>query len=109
MRQRQPYLAAAAMLNAALLGAVDGAECGLPQLGDADAQPNTDRHTPHTLAEALDAFEADSVLCEALGADLVRAYLALRRDDVARWAATGEPFDAATVTDWELAQYLPFY
>ena len=104
-----PYLAAAVMLNAALLGAVDGAECGLPQLGDADAAPNTHRHTPHTLAEALDAFEADTVLCEALGADLVRAYLALRRDDLARWTAMGEPFDATTVTDWELAQYLPFY
>ena len=57
-----PYLAAAATLNAALLGAVDGLDCGDPQIGDADAAPNTDRHTPHTLAEALDAVEADTVL-----------------------------------------------
>ena len=57
-----PYLAAAATLNAALLGVVDGIDCGDPQIGDADAAPNTDRHTPHTLAEALDAVEADTVL-----------------------------------------------
>ena len=57
-----PYLAAAATLNAALLGVVDGADCGLPQIGDADAEPNTDRHTPHSLGEALDAVESDTVL-----------------------------------------------
>ena len=74
-----PYLAAAATLNAALLGVVDGTDCGEPQIGDADAEPNTDRHTPHTLAEALDAVEADTVLTEAMGPDLVAAYLALRR------------------------------
>ena len=77
-----PYLAAAATLNAALLGVVDGADCGAPQVGDADAAPNTDRHTPHTLAEALDAVEADTVLTEAMGPDLVAAYLALRRHEV---------------------------
>jgi glutamine synthetase len=52
------YLAAAAMLNAALLGVVDGLDCGEPQRGDGDTEPNTDRHTPHTLADALAAFEA---------------------------------------------------
>ena len=66
-----PYLAAAATLNAALLGVVDGVDCGDPQIGDADAAPNTDRHTPHTLAEALDAIEADTVLAEAMGPELV--------------------------------------
>ena len=104
-----PYLAAAVTLNAALLGVVDGADCGLPQIGDADAAPNTDRHTPHTLAEALDAIEADTVLTEAMGPDLVAAYLALRRHEVARWEATREPWDAEQVTAWELESYLPFY
>ena len=104
-----PYLAAAAMLDAALLGVVDGLDCGLPQLGDADADPNTDRHTPEHLGAALAALEADTVLCEALGDDLVRAYLALRRDDLARWDALGLPWDPGTITAWELEQYLPFY
>ena len=104
-----PYLAAAATLNAALLGVVDGADCGLPQLGDADAAPNTDRHTPHTLAEALDAVEADIVLTEAMGHDLVATYLTLRRHEVARWEAAGDPWDPETISAWELDSYLPFY
>ena len=93
-----PYLAAAAMLNAALLGVVDGLDCGLPQVGDGDAEPNTDRHTPHSLAEAIAAFEADTVLCEAMGADLTRAYLALRRDELARWEAQGHAWSLDEVT-----------
>ena len=104
-----PYLAAAVMLNAALLGVVDGIDCGAPQVGDGDAEPNTDRHTPHTLAEALDAFEADSVLCEAMGADLVRCFLAIRRDELARWEASGNEWSVESITPWELSEYLPFY
>ena len=104
-----PYLAAAAMLNAALLGVVDGLDCGEPQVGDGDAEPNTDRHTPHTLWEALDAYEADSLLCEAMGADLTRCFLTIRRDEVARWQATGNEFSVEDVTAWELNEYLPFY
>ncbi len=104
-----PYLAAAVMLNAALLGVVDGLDCGAPQSGDGDEAPNTDRHTPHDLAEAVAAFEADALLCEAMGADLTRAYLTLRKDEIARWEATGNEFSADNVTDWELTEYLPFY
>jgi glutamine synthetase len=104
-----PYLAAAATLNAALLGVVDGAESGEPQVGDADADPNTDRHTPHTLAEALEAIEADTVLTEAMGPELVTAYLALRRHEVARWEQAGETWDPEKITAWELDSYLKFY
>jgi glutamine synthetase len=104
-----PYLAAAATLNAALLGVVDGVDCGDPQIGDADAAPNTDRHTPHTLAEALDAIEADTVLAEAMGPELITAYLALRRHEVARWEAAGETWDPEQITPWELDSYLKYY
>ena len=104
-----PYLAAAVMLNAALLGVVDGIDCGEPQTGDGDSEPNTDRHTPHNLADALDAFEADSVLCEAMGADLVRCFVTIRRDELARWEASGNEWSVESISDWELAEYLPFY
>ncbi len=104
-----PYLAAAATLDAALLGVVDGADCGDPQLGDADAAPNTDRHTPHTLAQALDAVEADTVLTDAIGPEVIAAYLALRRHEVARWEATGQDWDPEKITAWELDNYLRFY
>jgi glutamine synthetase len=104
-----PYLAAAVMLNAALLGVVDGRDCGLPQVGDGDAHPNTERHTPHDLGEALAALEADPVLCEAMGADLVRAFLTIRRAELARYEAAGAEWSLETISDWELAEYLPFY
>ena len=104
-----PYLAAAVMLNAALLGVVDGRDCGNPQVADGDEEPNTDRHTPHQLGEALDAFEADTVLCEAMGADLVRAFVTIRREELARYEATGADWSVESITDWELAEYLPFY
>ncbi len=104
-----PYLAAAATLNAALLGVVDGRDCGDPQIGDADAAPNTDRHTPHSLAEALDAIEADTVLAEAMGPELVAAYVTLRRHEVERWTAAGESWDPDVVSPWELDSYLRFY
>ena len=104
-----PYLAAAVMLDAALLGVVDGLDCGLPQIGDGDAAPNTDRHTPHDLGAALDHLEADTVLCEALGADLVRAFLVLRRDELARWQAADGVWDLESISPWELAEYVPYY
>ena len=104
-----PYLAAAATLNAALLGVVDGIDCGDPQVGDGDAAPNTDRHTPHTLAEAVAAIEADTVLIEAMGHDLASAYLALRRAELDAFEASGESWDPAFISQWELDRYLPYY
>lgn len=104
-----PYLSAAAMLNAALLGVVDGRDCGAPQEGDGDTAPNTDRHTPHSLADALVALEADSVLCEAIGSDLVRAFVTIRRDELAKFDASGTEFDPEVVSDWELERYLLMY
>lgn len=104
-----PYLAAAATLNAALLGVVDGIDCGDPQLGDGDVEPNTDRHTPHTLAEGVAAIEADTVLAEAMGPDLTSAYVALRRAEIAAFEASGETWDPESVSAWELDRYLPFY
>ncbi len=104
-----PYLAAAVMLNAALLGVVDGRDCGDPQIGDGDAEPNTDRHTPHDLGAALAALEADSVLCEAMGHDLVTAFLTIRKDELAKWEAAGGTWDPETISAWELEQYLPFF
>ncbi len=104
-----PYLAAAAMLHAARLGVVGELPCPEPQVGDGDAAPNTDRHTPDTLRDALDAVEADAAMCEAMGDDLVRAYLALRRYELGRWERAGGEWNPQVVDDWELASYLPYY
>lgn len=104
-----PYLAGAVTLWAALLGHEAGLDCGPPQEGDGDTAPNTDRHTPATLGAALDALEADTELSERMGADLVRAHLALRRYELSRWEATGNEWDPELITEWELKEYLPFY
>ncbi len=104
-----PYLAAAVMLNAALLGVVDGRDCGDPQVGDGDAKPNTERHTPHDLGAALAALEADTVLCEAMGLDLVNAFLTIRHDELAKWQAADGTWDVTTITRWELERYLPYF
>ena len=104
-----PYLAAAAMLNAALLGVVGEAACPEPQAGDGDSEPNTDRHTPHTLAEALDALESDAAMAEAMGSELLRTHLALRRYELSRWEAAGETWDPESIAAWELDAYLPYY
>ena len=104
-----PYLAGAAMLDAALLGVVDGRDCGDPQIGDADSTPNTDRHTPHDLGAALDALETDTVLCEAIGPELVKVFTTIRRDELAKWEIAVGTWDPDTISAWELEQYLPFY
>lgn len=104
-----PYLAAAVMLDAARLGVRAGLDCGAPQVGDADAAPNTDQHTPHDLGAALDALEADAELSDALGADLVNAYLMLRREDLGRAQPEGTDFDPQVVPPDELTAYLAYY
>jgi glutamine synthetase len=104
-----PYLASAAMLHAARLGVTRELQCPEPQIGNGDAEPNTDRHTPETLPDALAALQADSAMCEAMGSDLVRAYTALRRYELGRWEATGEQWDPHEIGEWELAAYLPYY
>jgi glutamine synthetase len=104
-----PYLAAAVMLNAALLGVVDGRDCGDPQIGDADTEPNTDRHTPHDLADALAALQADTVLCEAMSHDLVKAFTTIRQDELDKWQAADGNWDVEKISPWELQYYLPFY
>jgi glutamine synthetase len=104
-----PYLAGAAMLHAARLGYLEELDCPEPQTGDGDCEPNTDAHTPHTLAEALDALEKDTALGEAMGADLVRVFLALRRYELSRWEASDDIWDPEAINDWELQAYLPYY
>ncbi|MFM8310797.1 MAG: glutamine synthetase, partial [Ilumatobacteraceae bacterium] len=103
------YLAAAAMLEAARLGVVNGLDCGAPQEGNGDVEPNTDRHTPHSLSEAIAAFEADAELRATMGHDLSRAYLALRRNELERWEAEGLDWDPHAITEWEQRTFLPYY
>jgi glutamine synthetase len=96
-----PHLLTAALFAAGLSGVGRNLALPEPQIGDADAAPNTDRHTPHSLAAALDALEADATLQSYFEPDLIEVYLGLKRRECGRW-------DAA-VTDWEQNEYARVY
>ncbi len=91
-----PYLATAALCAAIYLGIRDQLPLAAPLEGYGY---NTDASAmlPMRLSDALDAFEADKELGEALGDYFVKAFLAFKRDEVSRF----ERF----VTDWEFREY----
>lgn len=95
-----PYLATAAVLQAALLGVKHKLSSPAAEEQDCLEHQSTTRHVPNNLELALDALEANQVFVEAFGADLVAQFVAVKR---AEW----EKFINA-VTDWELKFYMPF-
>ncbi len=95
-----PYLATAAVLQAARLGFVNRLTPRPPEEQDCLTSQSTARHVPDNLSLALDALEADAELVQAIGPELVAQFVAVKR---AEWSK----FTAA-VTDWELSTYLPF-
>ncbi len=96
-----PHLLSAAIFAAGLHGVEEQMDLPEPQRGDADAEPNTDRHVPHSLAESLDALEADTSLRSYLEPDLVDVYVGLKRNEWRRWQQA--------VTDWEQQEYSRVY
>jgi len=98
-----PYLASAGLIAAGL----DGITRALPlppacdddlfECSSAQAARRGIARLPATLEAALDALEADPVVCEALGPVLTGQFLQLKRTE---WAE-----HAAHVSDWELARY----
>ena len=64
---------------------------------------------PTRWARPSTAIEADTVLIEAMGHDLASAYVSLRRADLDAFEASGESWDPAFISQWELDRYLPYY
>ena len=60
--------------------------------GDAAGRASARGRCPATQAEALDALAADDVLIGALGDELARSYLAVRRSEWAAYSAEDEEF-----------------
>ncbi|MHB8505453.1 MAG: type I glutamate--ammonia ligase, partial [Acidimicrobiales bacterium] len=94
------HTAVAAVLQAARLGVVDKLDLGPAETGDGFDNVDATVAAPASLGEALDALEADGALCDAVGEQLVRQHLAVKRTEWDRYCAT--------TTDWELREYLPF-
>ncbi|HEX2504921.1 MAG TPA: glutamine synthetase family protein [Gaiellaceae bacterium] len=91
------YLAAAAAIFSGLDGIDRKLDPGEPTRGDAYSAEGVPL-VPLSLAEALDALEADEYLRQALGPRFVRAFVALKRDEHKRFTSS--------VTEWELREYL---
>src|SRR5262245_40171636 len=94
-----PYLALGGLLAAGLDGIERKLEPGAPTLVDPDTFSDAERsqrgirRLPRSLAEALDALEADDVLRGALGEVLVREYLAVKRSEVRAFEGQGAAFE----------------
>lgn len=87
-----PYLALGGILAAGLDGIEQQGEPGEPlsenpsNLSDEERRRRGIARFPHTLDDALDALQADCLLCEAMGSLLVSSYLAVKRAEVAYFA-----------------------
>ena len=98
-----PYLATAALIAAGLDGIDRRLDPG-PEVTDDlfDCTPAQLRERgigllPQSLSQALDALEADAVIQGALGEELTREFLRLKRDEWRQWACH--------VTPWERDRY----
>jgi len=98
-----PYLATAGLIAAGLDGIARRVEPGPACTDDLFEQPLAALRArgigvlPQSLGEAVDALEADAVLCEALGATLAQEFVAAKR---AEWIAY-----ARHVSEWEMRRY----
>ncbi len=95
-----PYLAIAAVLAAGAHGVQERLRPPPPVDGDAYRADRTviGRALPESLDAALEALESDTVLCRALGPQIVETFLAVKRFEIER--------HRAWVSDWEIAEYL---
>jgi glutamine synthetase len=93
-----PYLAIAVTLAAGLDGIENKIDPGEPALDDVyGAEPDTFETVTFWLQNALEDLQADKILCDALGPELVHAYVALKEYEVERFRTS--------VTDWEFNEY----
>lgn len=95
-----PYLAAAAILGAGLLGIEERLELESPAFPPAE-EDGTKPQLPTDVRESLAALERDEKLRELLGEEFVSAYTVMRRHELQR-------FDDH-VTDWEWDEYVEVF
>jgi glutamine synthetase len=103
----QPFLLMSALLAAGLDGIMRQIDPG-PEfnadVGHMTAAEMTERHVqflPRTLADALDALEQDELVCAALGPEILKHFLAVKRGEL-------ETYNTL-VHDWERSTYLELY
>jgi glutamine synthetase len=107
-----PYIATAAVLQAARLGVVGALTPPPAETGDGIESINTERRVAAHLGDALDDLVADTELVAALGADLVANFVDVKRHEWNSYLeATGLPWDITVneLTDFERDWYLTFH
>jgi glutamine synthetase len=93
-----PYLAFAAAFAAGLDGIENKIEPGKHAEGDIyGVEPGTYETIPFYLRDALEELKADKVLCDAMGPELIQAFVALKEEELDRFRKH--------VTDWEFREY----
>jgi glutamine synthetase len=95
-----PHLVIAASLFAGLDGLRRELEPAEPLAGDTYTLPEDEQGgaLPMSLSEALDALEADAVIRDAVGPDIVDTFLAMKRFELERYRQH--------VSDWDLSEYM---
>src|SRR5882724_1204286 len=102
-----PYLATIGILAAGLDGVAHQLEPGEPNNTNLYEWSHTQLSEarigilPQNLNESLDALEADTVLCEALGTELAEEFLRLKRMEWVEYQRH--------VSAWEVERYLDFF
>ena len=44
-----------------------------------------------------------------MGLDLVKAFVTIRNDELAKWQAADGTWDVKSISPWELEHYLPYF
>jgi len=95
-----PYVSAAGVLAAGLLGIKAKGRLPRPSKGPSEANPDLPK-LPPDLGAALDALEADKSMRRMLGEDFVKVFTTVKRFELARFNDH--------VSDWERNEYLEVY
>jgi glutamine synthetase len=102
-----PYLVSAALLAAGMDGVDRQLDPGKPnnsnlyEYSAAQLSQEGIKLLPQNLLEAIGALEADEVVCGALGAELSKEFITLKRMEWTEYARH--------VSDWETGRYLEFF
>jgi glutamine synthetase len=102
-----PYLVSAALIAAGLDGIDRKLDPGPPQnlnlyqLTPEELTTKGIKLLPQSLHEAVDALEADEVICAGVGTDLAREFIRLKRMEWTEYSRH--------VSDWESRRYLEFF
>ena len=102
-----PYLVHAAIIAAGMDGVERELEAGAPINENMYAMSTAQREElgvdilPQNLGEAIDALEADTILTEAIGKEVMGEFVKLKRDEWIDYCRH--------VSDWEVKRYAEFF